>query len=277
MNGIVFLKTRQLSVITRFYVRQVGCRIWLEQPECVILRHGNLLFGFCERHEVDSNAMLTFFYDSRDEVDRMHDRLALIATMKPTYNEIYQIYQFFAEDPDGRMIECQYFDHPIATYRSGEELLRTRRSVRKYDSREVADDVLERVLDTARFAPSSYNCQPCYFEVIRDRDTLAQLAAVNGDSSEPIGRAPSAIAVCVDTDISQFHVHDGCLMVHQLQLAAWYEGLGTCWIARMDTKEVKNLLNVPHSHHVATVTPVGYPRYTGPVPVERKPLTDYRR
>jgi hypothetical protein len=48
MAGIVFLKTNNLEKIVEFY-KSIGSQIWLDQGECIILRHDNFLFGFCER------------------------------------------------------------------------------------------------------------------------------------------------------------------------------------------------------------------------------------
>ena len=94
MSGILFLKTRMLEKLKDFYTRQIGCELWLDQGDCLIFRHQNFLFGFCQRDEAENKAMLTFFYESRDEVDLMYDRLKDIAFNKPALNEKYHIYQF---------------------------------------------------------------------------------------------------------------------------------------------------------------------------------------
>ena len=86
--------------------------VWLEQPDCIILQHGNLLLGFCQRDSAEVDGMITFVYDRKEKVDLMYNRLEDIATGPPKENAKYQIYQFFAEDPEGRALEFQVFLHP---------------------------------------------------------------------------------------------------------------------------------------------------------------------
>lgn len=113
MGGIIFFATTMLDEVCSFYAGQIGCEIWLEQADCKILKHGNMLFGFCTRPKADLTGMVTFFYDSREEVDVLYDRFKDIASSKPANNKKYDIYNFFANDPEGRNIEFQSFNHPV--------------------------------------------------------------------------------------------------------------------------------------------------------------------
>jgi predicted lactoylglutathione lyase len=114
MSGIVFFGTAAHDAVIDFYVETVGAEVWLEQPGCTILRHGEFRFGFCEREETDDCGIVTFVYDTREEVDEMHERVGDAARESPHENERYRIYQFFAEDPDGRTVEFQTFLHETA-------------------------------------------------------------------------------------------------------------------------------------------------------------------
>jgi len=109
MNGIIFFKTNKLEKLKEFYQKEIGCEIWLEQADCCIHKFGNLLFGFCERETVDKCGMITFFYETKAEVDKMYEKLKSIADGKPKMNPKYRIYHFFANDPEGRIIEFQWF------------------------------------------------------------------------------------------------------------------------------------------------------------------------
>ena len=111
MAGIVFFKTRILNQLVEFYSKILEMSIWLEQPSCTILKHGNMLIGFCQRDSVEKEGMITFVYDSREAVDAIYERIKEISTHKPSVNETYRIYQFFAEDPEGRALEFQVFLH----------------------------------------------------------------------------------------------------------------------------------------------------------------------
>jgi hypothetical protein len=114
MAGIVFLKTKKLKDIKEFYIDIIGAKLWIDQEDCVILKHDNFLFGFCEREgEVTKGWLLTFFFQTKEEVDKMYEKLKEISETKPTYNEKYNIYQFFAKDPEDRPLEFQIFQHKI--------------------------------------------------------------------------------------------------------------------------------------------------------------------
>ena len=112
-GGIVFLRTEQFEAVKSFYLDRIGMTVWLEQPDIAILRHGNLLVGFHRQSKADIGALLTFFYDSRDEVDAMYAKLTDIATTGPRENPKYRIYNFFGVDPEGRKVEFQCFLHTI--------------------------------------------------------------------------------------------------------------------------------------------------------------------
>lgn len=111
MSAIVFFATEDLGTVVDFYVETIGASIWLEQPDCTILQYDNMLFGFCARENADTDGVLTFVFDTQEEVDDAYETLADRATDEPHENERYRIYQFFAADPEGRTIEFQTFRH----------------------------------------------------------------------------------------------------------------------------------------------------------------------
>jgi len=275
MSGIIFMGTGKLDEIRQFYLERVGAELWLEQEDCIVLKHGNMLFGFCNREECDTSGIITFFYPTTTEVDEKYEQfirsdLKQTVETEPVQNEKYRIYHFFARDPEGRRIEFQAFLHPLPGYLDPGELLGTRRSVREFLDREVTEQVLGKVLDSCRFSPTSCNSESYYFILVRERKLLEFLASTRGSSSAPIGMGQSAVAICSDPELSRRHIQDGCIAAHQFLLAAWGEGLGTCWIAAMDRDDVKDVLGIPHEHYVATITPLGYPSKIPPTPHRRK-------
>jgi nitroreductase len=262
MSGIVFHKTTDRRRIADFYVESIGMEIWLEEADCTLLRHGNLILGFHEQPEADTGGLITFVLPDRTGVDAAHSRLGSHARGGPRSDERYRIYHFFATDPEGRALEIQSFDRAIPPILDGVELLSTRRSVREYREGPVDPGTLAAILDLARLAPSARNTQPWSFVVARDPQRLARLAAVRGDSSAPLSRAPTAVAVTADPALTPCPVEDACIAAYHLLLAARLHGLGTCWIGRMDRDDVKEILGIPSGHYVATVTPLGYPAET---------------
>jgi len=113
MAGILFVRTLDLAETVAFYMERVGMNRWISQPQIEILQHENLLVGFHQAEEADTDALITFFYGSRDEVDEMYARLSRVALGAPQENARYDIYNFYATDPDGRRIEFQAFLKPV--------------------------------------------------------------------------------------------------------------------------------------------------------------------
>ncbi|MDZ7702656.1 MAG: VOC family protein [Halobacteriales archaeon] len=111
MTGITFFGSRALEAVVAFYVDRLGAEVWLEQPDCTVLKYDNQLLGFCARDDAETDGTLTFVVDDREAVDALHDALADVARGEPVENERYEIYQFFADDPEGRTVEVQAFLH----------------------------------------------------------------------------------------------------------------------------------------------------------------------
>jgi hypothetical protein len=109
-GGIVFFRTGAHDAVVEFYVDRVGATVWLEQPDCTILDYRGFRFGFCAREDPETDGILTFVVPDRAAVDAAHGRLADAAREEPHYNDTYGIYQFFADDPEGRAVEFQAFE-----------------------------------------------------------------------------------------------------------------------------------------------------------------------
>jgi len=113
MNGIVFMKTHDLETVDDFYRNKLGFVLWLDQGACKIYKAGEFLFGFCQhlQTEIDRNTILTFFFEDRKEVDTFYGMMKATAESPPKLNHKFQIYNFFAKDPEGRKLEFQTFEN----------------------------------------------------------------------------------------------------------------------------------------------------------------------
>ncbi len=145
-----------------------------------------------------------------------------------------------------------------------EEAIRSRRSVRAYQDREVEEDKLRRVLEAGRLAPSARNLQDWRFVVVRDQGTRKKLAeAARGQAF--VGEAPVVIAACginpdyVMTCGQHTYNIDVTIAVDHMTLAATSEGLGTCWIGAFFEDRVKEILDIPPEVRVVALLPLGYP------------------
>ncbi|PWI46765.1 glyoxalase [Candidatus Heimdallarchaeota archaeon B3_Heim] len=112
MAGIVFLRSQDLEKMKFFYT-SIGSKIWIDQGDCIIFKHDNFLFGFCEGDKISKDGLLTFFYKNKQDVDDIYQRLQQQTAAKPTENTEYNIYNFFTTDPEGRKLEFQTFLHEI--------------------------------------------------------------------------------------------------------------------------------------------------------------------
>jgi len=110
MAGLVFMKTLALEKTVKFYTKEIGAQIWINQEDCIILKHDNFLFGFCQREgSLNSGWLITFFYQTKEEVDSIYKKIKEFAKSEPIVNPQYNIYHFFAEDPENRNLEFQAF------------------------------------------------------------------------------------------------------------------------------------------------------------------------
>jgi nitroreductase/catechol 2,3-dioxygenase-like lactoylglutathione lyase family enzyme len=259
MAGYVALNTRNLQEMRTFYQARLGMMVWLEQVEGVILNHGNLLLGFYEREDAETQEPITVFYETVEDVDAVYQTLADHALEEPQLNEARGFYHFFARDPEGRLLEFRALLHPRHPYLAGEELLIGRRSIHVFEDEPVPDEVLWKLFEICRYAPSSMNRQPWSFIVIRSREKIEFLAGLRKENSAPIANAPMAVTICADPRITKRPEQDGCIAAYHFMLAAKLFGLGTCWIAAMDRDEVKDALGISRDLYVATITPLGYP------------------
>jgi len=164
---------------------------------------------------------------------------------------------------------------PVVTFNRGLamsiiKVITERRSVREFLEKNVPDELVMKVLDAARWAPSSKNTQPWKFIIIRDQETKRKLAKL-ARYGWFIADAPVVIAVVTDPQKSYAHLIDGACAVQNLMLAAWELGLGTCWIGTMDREEAKKILRIPNELYLLTVMPLGYPKRV-PKPPTREAL-----
>lgn len=88
-------------------------KLWLEQADCIIMKHENLLVGFCQRDQTDTCGMITFYFETQEEVDTMYEKFKECSLQPPQKNDKYKIYHCFINDPDGRSVEFQQFLHPV--------------------------------------------------------------------------------------------------------------------------------------------------------------------
>jgi nitroreductase len=142
------------------------------------------------------------------------------------------------------------------------EVIKNRRSIRKYQDKTVEKEKLQKVLEAARLSPSAMNRQPYKLLVVTSRGILAKVdSACNQRWEAPIMivMVSSPKEAWVREDGEEFWKADAAIAMNQVSLAAFAEGLGTCWIAAFKENEVKEILGVDSDSRIPFLSPLGYP------------------
>jgi nitroreductase len=161
------------------------------------------------------------------------------------------------------------------------DLLRLRRSVRKYETKSLDENTLALIAEALLRAPSSRGICPWSFIFVDDAVTLSALAKSKEYGSSFIGSAPFAVVICGDETKSDVWIEDCSIVGLIAHLTAVSLGLGSCWIQirnRFHSKEVtaeryiQELLHIPSHLRIEAIVSIGYPaEYPRPVPEDNLP------
>lgn len=145
------------------------------------------------------------------------------------------------------------------------DALHTRRSIRAFAPGEVSEADLETMLGAAMTAPSAGNARPWRFIVIRDRDMLQEIAAIN-PYAPMAPKAALAVLVCGDTRLEKYPgywVQDCAAATQNLLLAAHGLGYGAVWTGIHPMQErvegFRRLCNLPEEVVPLALVPIGRP------------------
>jgi nitroreductase len=151
------------------------------------------------------------------------------------------------------------------------ELIKTRRSIRKYQDKEVPKDLIMKVLEAGRWAPSASNNQPWRFVVVRDKELIRKIGAfstVIGAINRFIQTVPVILVIFSEAHHRWVDVDCG-MCAQNIMLEAHSLGFGTCFIGAFREKDVKDILGIPQKARIIGLITLGYPSE------EKKPTTRY--
>lgn len=184
------------------------------------------------------------------------------------------------------------------------DVFRARRSIRRYDAREVPHDVLFRLIEAARWAPSAHNSQPWRFVILQKMEAKLRLAKamasawlkdlissrmskkeaeklVQRNSIERYTKSPVVILACLDRSALKDDSREEYLMgvqslaaaLENLLLATSMEGLGACWTCGplYCQDDVREALGLPRGWEPQAAITLGYPKEL-PKPKKRKSI-----
>lgn len=165
------------------------------------------------------------------------------------------------------------------------QVLEQRRSIRKYEDRDVPEALVNRVLEAVKWSPSWTNCQCWEIVVVRDATTKEKLQETilpKNPATKAIVAAPVVLAVCgrlgvsgyydnqASTKFGDWYLFDLGLATQSLCLAARDLGLGTVVVGLLDHDRAKAVLNVPDGVELVALIPLGYPAKTPSAPHRRE-------
>lgn len=155
------------------------------------------------------------------------------------------------------------------------EMIKLRRSIREFNDKPIARELIEKIIDAARFAPTARNIQPWEFVAVTKADTLSKIADIT-EHGKFIAQAKCCIAVF--SGDTKYYLEDGCAATQNILLAAATLGIGSCWVAgdkKPYSGQIASLLSVSGSFKLVSLTALGYPLSVDSFKVaEKRPLKE---
>ncbi len=152
------------------------------------------------------------------------------------------------------------------------EAIYGRQSIRSFEEKNVSKELVDKLLEAACQAPTAGNLQPWRFYVVRRGDIKEKLVSA-ALGQRFVAEAPVVIVVCADLNAaswgygergrSLYALQDTAAAIENLLLAAYAEGLGTCWVGAFNEAEASRALNLPSHLRPVALIPLGYPRRRG--------------
>ena len=151
------------------------------------------------------------------------------------------------------------------------DVVLSRRSIRKYEQKKIPSEVLGKILEAGRKAPSAANRQPWHFIVVTDDAIKLELS--KGLFNKHIKKSPVTIVGCADQGFvnRKWSIVDTTIALQNMVIAAWAVGVGSCWVGDFKEEKVRRLLNIPNKWKVVALISLGYPAEK-PRPTRRKPI-----
>ena len=141
----------------------------------------------------------------------------------------------------------------------------TRRSIRKYSTEAISDEILNTLLAAGMDAPSALDEQPWHFLVVRNRETLKKLSEFHSHC-DLVTEAPTCIILCCDMKLEKlpgFWVQDCSACAQNILLAAHAQGLGAVWIgvhpSQGDVDGIRRMFDLTENIIPFCMIAVGYP------------------
>ena len=149
------------------------------------------------------------------------------------------------------------------------ETILARRTIRRFQQKSIATDMLKKFIEAARVAPSASNLQPLEYLIIDDPkllpkifETTAWAGYIAPNGTPPEGQRPVAyIIVLLNETIKneQYYKYDAGAAVENILLTALEAGIGSCWLGAIKREALRESLAIPKHLIIDSVIALGYP------------------
>jgi nitroreductase len=168
-------------------------------------------------------------------------------------------------------------------------IIKGRRSIRRYQDKQVSDEHLHQVLEAVQWSPSWANSQCWELVVVKDqagKEKLREVLSATNPASKAMAEAPIIIALCGKLQSSGFYkgeattkfgdwfMFDLGIATQSLCLMAHHLGLGTVIVGYLDHDRAKKALGLGDGYEVVALIPLGYPAKEGTAP-KRRDIKDF--
>lgn len=187
------------------------------------------------------------------------------------------------EIPDEIEIATKFEEEKIDIAKTLSSIIKNRRSVRKYNKREVDMELIMKVLESAIYAPSCGNYQPWEFIVVRDPRIKSQLVEASYNQNWMLD-APVFIVPCINSRLAGavygerglklYGIQGVAAAIQNMLLTAESLGLATCWVGAFSEIMVSRILECPDYVRSCAIITLGYSDIKPPAPA-RQPMEDF--
>ncbi|MGD0994196.1 MAG: nitroreductase family protein [Candidatus Bathyarchaeia archaeon] len=160
------------------------------------------------------------------------------------------------------------------------EIIKNRRSIRVFKKQDVPQDIIEKLLEAARWAPSAGNVQPWAF-VVAISQKMKQNLSMAAFGQKDLEEASVVFVVCADEKLAEqsygvrgkslYCLQDTAAAIQNILLTAHSLGLGSCWIGAFKEDEIRQVIKAPKEMRPVALIPVGYPN-EAPAARSRRPV-----
>ena len=154
------------------------------------------------------------------------------------------------------------------------ERVLTRRSIRKFKNESITDIVLQNILEAGRLSPTATNSQPWHFVIARDQEAK-EAFSFGGFNKFTRDAAFIVLGLYKPSEviIEKLSLMDVTIALQNMVVAAWVQGVGSCWMGAFDENRLKDTLNLPADSRIVGAVAFGIPD-EHPVQPTKKPLNE---